>query len=92
MADDPKYYDKDYIAPAHIAISNYLRPFDLKVGDRVKHIGRKANGDKQVEYWNVIGIYPHIFMCSNRFGDKTSFTKSEYKTGAVTKVRDEYVE
>lgn len=69
-----------------------MKHFDLCVGDRVKHTYSNGSGNLRklnVDFWTVTAIYPHVFMVENRWGEKTTFTKTEYEMNILVKVRED---
>ena len=79
------------------AMPNYKNPtlkrFDLCVGDKVRKVTRKHHGSENVEVcienYIVKAIFPHVFLCENKWQEKTTFQKVEYQIGVVYKVEDE---
>lgn len=74
-----------------------LKPFDLKVGDKiavreragVNEIGEDPENSSCVtHYYTVTAIYPFVFMVKNRLGIPTSFQKKEYQLGWIRRVTE----
>lgn len=77
-----------------------LRPFDLKVGDKIRYkhnillsdlkTGRGAN-EIRVDEYKVIGIYNYVIHCEllgHNFPIKESFKKTDYQLGVIEKVAE----
>ena len=88
----PTYYNgSNGVMPRSIP---KLRPFDLKVGEKIAHRvkGSSYNDNHEpinvvvTEFWTVTGIYPYVFTVINRLGIKSSFMKKEYQLGEVWRV------